>query len=99
MQYNIGPKESDCVTTSTLVDIFCKLWGGSQDWKDGSKSGAPHESRLLKLDCSKIHSVFGWSPKWNIKMAIHKTVEWEKADNKQHITDMQIKEYGEQWMI
>ena len=25
--YNVGPDECDCITTGTLVDIFCKKWG------------------------------------------------------------------------
>lgn len=25
--YNVGPDESDCITTGTLVDTFCNKWG------------------------------------------------------------------------
>ena len=30
----------------------------------------------LKLDCSKIKTKLKWAPKWDIDMAIKKTVEW-----------------------
>ena len=40
--------------------------------------GGPHEAGFLKLDCSKIKSVFDWQPKWNISLAVEKTVEWTK---------------------
>lgn len=92
-KYNIGPGEDGCQTTGNLVDIFCKVWGAGQIWEKRSQSNAPHESRLLSLDCSKMRDVFGWKPKWDIKTAIEKTVEWEKADHKNIVTDGQIKEY------
>ncbi|MBR1610645.1 MAG: CDP-glucose 4,6-dehydratase, partial [Methanobrevibacter sp.] len=75
--YNIGPDESDCITTSELVNIFCENWGNNLTWKNLSVE-LPHEANFLKLDCSKIKSVFGWKPRWNIKTAIEKTVEWTK---------------------
>lgn len=72
--YNVGPDELDCVTTGTLVELFSKAWGGTT-WKAGSRTG-PHEANFLKLDCSRLKSRFGWKPRWNIEMAVHKTVEW-----------------------
>ncbi|WP_207652710.1 CDP-glucose 4,6-dehydratase [Desulfosporosinus sp. FKA] len=94
-QYNIGPNESDCVTTAEIADVFCKTWGECE-WQDKSNPNAPHESGLLKLDCSKMRSVFGWKPLWNIKSALDKVVEWETHANKQAVTEKQIKEYGSQ---
>lgn len=76
--YNVGPNESDCITTGTLVDIFCKKWGQDMSWED-KFIGGPHESNFLKLDCSKIKTVFGWSSRWGVEKAIEKTVEWEKC--------------------
>jgi CDP-glucose 4,6-dehydratase len=76
--YNVGPDESDCITTGELVDIFCKKWGLDIAWED-KFTGGPHEANFLKLDCSKIKSVFGWKPKWNVETAIEKTVEWAKC--------------------
>ena len=46
-------------------------------WESKLKN-LPHEANFLKLDCSKIKAVFNWSPRWNIKMAIEKTIEWAK---------------------
>lgn len=76
--YNVGPNEYDCITTGALVDIFCKKWGQDITWKD-QFMGGPHEANFLKLDCSKIKTVFGWEPKWNVETAIEKTVEWAKC--------------------
>jgi CDP-glucose 4,6-dehydratase len=96
-QYNIGPVESDCITTAELVEIFFNKWGIMQDWHNSLRENPPHESKLLKLDCSKIRSVIGWKPIWSVEMAIEKTIEWEKSDNKRCSTELQIKEYLDKW--
>ena len=77
--YNVGPDECGCVTTGELADIFCKCWGKDAHWKNIAEENAPHEASFLKLDCSKIKSVFGWKPRWDIREAVERTVEWTKA--------------------
>ncbi len=94
--YNIGPDESDCITTGELVNLFCSKWekatGIKQTWVN-KFDGGPHEANFLKLDCSKIKTVFGWKPRWNIEITIEKTVEWTIAffdgDNISSIMDKQ----------
>lgn len=76
--YNVGPEDCDCVCTGDLVDIFCTAWGDGLRWKATEESG-PHEANFLKLDCSLIHSVFGWKPKWHIQQAVEKVVEWTRT--------------------
>lgn len=80
--YNVGPDESDCITTGTLVDMFCNKYGEGLTWEN-KFMGGPHEANFLKLDCSKIKSTFGWKPRWNVETAIEKTVEWSKCYFKQ----------------
>jgi CDP-glucose 4,6-dehydratase len=41
--------------------------------------GGPHEANFLKLDCSKLKTVFDWKPVWNLEGAIGATVEWSKC--------------------
>ena len=77
--YNVGPDECDCVTTGELTDLFCKLWGPGASWIDQAEANAPHEANFLKLDCSKLKSVFRWQPRWHIDEAVGKTVEWTRA--------------------
>ena len=76
--YNVGPDDCDCVTTGELVDIFCAKWGEGMKWVN-KFMGGPHEANFLKLDCSKVKTVFGWSPRWHVEEAIEKTVEWSKV--------------------
>lgn len=76
--YNVGPDETDCVTTGHLVDTFCQKWGEGQKWIN-QYDGGPHEANFLKLDCSKLKTTFGWKPKWDFDMAMEKSVEWAKV--------------------
>lgn len=76
--YNVGPEESDCITTGELVELFCKSWGDGATWKVQTENGAPHEANFLKLDCSRIKARLGWQPRWRIGEAVEKTVEWSR---------------------
>ncbi len=80
--YNVGPNDSDCISTGELVDLFCSKWnqatGDAVRWIQQEEIG-PHEANFLKLDCSRIKSVFGWAPQWNVETAVEKVVEWTKV--------------------
>ena len=76
--YNVGPDESDCITTGNLVDTFCAKWGEGLKWVN-KYDGGPHEANFLKLDCSKLKTTFGWKPVWNFDTAIEKSVAWSKV--------------------
>ena len=76
--YNVGPDDNDCFQTCVLVDLFVKYWGGNLKWVSCSGEG-PHEANFLKLDCSRLRSVFGWRPHWNLETAIKMAVQWSKV--------------------
>ena len=76
--YNVGPEDHSCVTNETLVKMFCQTWG-SLSYEIVGNGNSPHEANYLKLDISKIKSVFGWRPVWDVQVAIGKTIEWIKA--------------------
>lgn len=76
--YNIGPEYLDCITTEELATIFCDMWGKGLEWQ-AIEDGGPHEATFLKLDNSLIRSKIGFSPKWDIKTAIRKTVDWTEV--------------------
>ena len=94
--YNVGPDDKDCVTTGRLVDMFCRAWGGDVKWVN-QYDGGPHEANFLKLDCSRIKSVFGWRPRYGVEEAVEKTVEWSRAyldgEDMLEVMDRQITEF------
>ena len=94
--YNVGPEDRDCVTTGCLVDMFCRAWGEGARWADRS-DGGPHEANFLKLDCSRIKTVFGWRPRYGVEEAVAKTVAWSRAyldgEDMLEVMDRQITEF------
>ena len=94
--YNVGPDDKDCVTTGVLADLFCTAWGQGIKWIDRFEGG-PHEANFLKLDCSRIKKVFGWTPRYGVKEAVEKTVEWTRAyldgEDVLEVMDRQIQEF------
>lgn len=80
--YNIGPDESDCITTGEIATLFCDKWNEKMSdnilWINKHDAG-PHEAAFLCLDCSKAKSELGWYPRWNVDTAIEKTVEWHNV--------------------
>ena len=94
--YNVGPDDRDCITTGQLVDLYCSLWGEKVKWIN-QYDGGPHEANFLKLDCSKVKKVFGWQPRYHVKEAVEKTVQWSKSwlagEDMLAVTDRQIREF------
>lgn len=78
--YNVGPDETDCLTTGDLVELFCRKWneatGDPIKWVS-QYDGGPYEANFLKLDCSKLKCTFGWRPRWSVEKAMEKIIEWE----------------------
>lgn len=98
--YNVGPDDSDCLTTGKLVTLFCNKWNertGSEISWENEYDGGPHEANFLKLDCSKLKRTFGWSPRWNVETTMEKIVEWSeiylKGGNVSKCMDAQIEEF------
>lgn len=95
--YNVGPDSRDCLTTGELADLFCEVWGPPACWEHVSRQDGPHEDTILKLDCAKVQSVLGWSPKWDAQRAVWETVAWTRAwlsgENIPAWTERQISAY------
>lgn len=95
--YNVGPDECDCVTTGELVDMFVKYTNNKIKRIDKSEENAVHEANFLKLDCSKLKSIFGWTPHWHMNEAVEKTVQWSEVwlnnGNVRKCMDQQIADF------
>jgi CDP-glucose 4,6-dehydratase len=75
--WNFGPNVSDAKEVQWIVEHLCKNIPGTT-W-DVTNSPQPHEASLLILDSSKARELIGWSPKWTIKTALDKTIEWNNS--------------------
>jgi len=77
--YNVGPDEADCVTAGELAEQFCRCWGEGASWVHRGEANAPHEAKLLHLDCTKLKETFGWRPRWDIAKAVEMTCRFGKV--------------------
>lgn len=93
--YNVGPDDRDCVTTGELADLFCVSWGDGMRWIN-KYDGGPHEANFLKLDCSRIKSVFGWKSVWRVSEAVERTVAWSRVyEAGEDVTGVMGRQIGE----
>jgi len=97
--WNFGPSDSDLITVEEITKKIVSYWGSGK-YKNEISIKNPHETKLLKLDCSKARSILSWYPEYNIDEALSKTVGWYKMfydeigeDNLFEYTIKQIREY------
>jgi CDP-glucose 4,6-dehydratase len=76
--WNFGPEDEGNRTVEQVIDILSGAWGNKMGWQQ-DPSAQPHESNLLKLDCSKAHQELRWAPKWKLDQSIEKIVQWHQA--------------------
>lgn len=95
--WNFGPNEDDAKPVEWIVKTLLKEWGEGITWQLDPNPQL-HEAMHLKLDCSKAKAMLGWHPRWSLKIALEKTVEWYKAfqrkENMRDFTLTQIKNYA-----
>lgn len=75
--WNFGPPDNDVISVKELVSKVISYWGKGE-YKVEPLLRNLHEAEMLKLDCSKAHSLLGWYSVYNIERALEKTIEWYK---------------------
>jgi CDP-glucose 4,6-dehydratase len=75
--WNFGPDEGDSHSVQWIVDYLCRKIPNAR-WKQ-SKTTQPHEAHTLRLDSSKARALLGWRPRWSLRIALEKTLEWHQA--------------------
>lgn len=76
--WNFGPDAQSIRTVGDLVRMVIAEWG-SGEVQIFLEAGAPHEARLLHLNCDKAHQLMQWQPKWDAKRAVAETVRWYRG--------------------
>lgn len=93
--WNFGPSDTDAQPVLWIVERLAEM---RKDLKwQIKKALQPHEERYLNLDSSKAHNRLGWRPRWQLQMALRKTLEWHeawrKSEDMRTYTLAQIAEY------
>lgn len=73
--WNFGPDTQSIRTVGDLAHMIVAKWGGGRI-DIAPQVNAPHEARLLHLNCDKAHQLMQWHPKWDVERAISETVGW-----------------------
>jgi len=75
--WNFGPLDEDARPVGWIVQRMAEMrkdviWQCDQ-------TPQPHEANYLKLDSSKAHVQLNWQPRWRLKTALQKTLDWHQA--------------------
>jgi len=72
--WNFGPDNEGNLSVEGILSMLQGYWPEMRWHLTGESQ--PHESQLLRLDCSKACSSLNWHPVWNSEEAIKATAEW-----------------------
>lgn len=73
--WNFGPDKVSNRTVGELVERVIGTWGSGEMIVDRPPD-APHECRLLHLNCDKADSELGWRPTWDFGRGTDETTLW-----------------------
>lgn len=73
--WNFGPDRGDARPVGEVVERLMKLVSPQSTWSCKPDSAMPETSRLY-LDCSKVHSRLGWSPRFDLDGALDRIAAW-----------------------
>ena len=76
--WNFGPSDESSITVEEVVRHIKRYWE-KIDYELNSNEEHLHEAYLLKLDCSKAHSLLKWKSVWDSKKTFEITTNWYKA--------------------
>lgn len=75
--WNFGPADEDAKPVKWIVERMAEMRKNVK-WKC-DETPQLHEANFLKLDSSKAHNKLKWQPRWQLKTALQKTLEWHEA--------------------
>ncbi|MBI5886920.1 MAG: CDP-glucose 4,6-dehydratase [Deltaproteobacteria bacterium] len=75
--WNFGPDDDAVRTVGELAEKIVGRWGAGS-LRISPSAHAPHEARLLRLNCDKARSLLKWRPRWDFTTAVNETVDWYK---------------------
>jgi CDP-glucose 4,6-dehydratase len=93
--WNFGPADDDAQPVAWIVEYLASRRPGLS-WRC-DPSPQVHEARCLTLDAGKARARLAWRPRWRLRAALDKTLEWHDAwrrgEDMREVTIAQIDEY------
>ncbi|MPN19067.1 CDP-glucose 4,6-dehydratase [bioreactor metagenome] len=73
--WNFGPAEEEAVTVGEAAALLKRHWP-KVEFRFAPPPDAPHEAKLLRLDCGKAERELGWRGVWSTEEAFRRTAGW-----------------------
>jgi len=73
--WNIGPREADQCSVSTLVESFFTVWDAPLTWQRSTQREPP-ESLSLRLDATRAATILGIHPRFALSSSCARTAMW-----------------------
>ncbi len=77
--WNFGPDITGDATVSEVAKTISELFDQKTKVEAKPSEKNPHEAGLLRLDSTLARTILGWTPLWDLKTSLTKTVEWHQA--------------------
>lgn len=92
--WNFGPSDEGSITVEEVVNNVKKHWD-KIDYEINQDLNQPHEANLLKLDCSKAHTLLKWKDVWDSDTTFERTVKWYKEfyEKQQVLSSADLQQY------
>lgn len=96
--WNFGPRGESIRTVHDLAERIVGFWDKGEVQVD-TQCDAPHEAKLLHLNCDKVYQILRWRPRWDFDRAVDETAYWYKevdsGKTALQISRQQIRDYME----
>ena len=76
--WNFGPETADALTVGEVAALMNRFWP-RVGFRFAPPADAPHETKLLRLDCTKAARDLGWRGVWNAEECIRRTAGWYRG--------------------
>lgn len=92
--WNFGPYGEGHMNVLSVMKVLRNEWS-AVDFQIEEGGDKPHEANLLKLDCSKAHTLLGWKSIWDGHTTFAKTIQWYRSyyENNELISLAQLEAY------
>ena len=95
--WNFGASDEEAKPVQWIVEHMTRKWGRGAGFVIDTGGANLHESKYLKLDCTKANSELDWASKWPLCTTLDKIIDWHKAylgkEDMRNFTLQQISQY------
>lgn len=82
--FNFGPRPDAPETTSqALIEALARSWPGAKFILDKNAAQAPHEAKILRLQCTKAAKILNWQAQLTLAETLEWTSDWYAGFYKQ----------------